>query len=202
MKALSFLLAGDKRNCIGSTSVSKIVTALFRAHANREAQSYRASVAGIELPSLNSLEFVSPEPHCWSQSLWILFYSDEQIGCQRISKQCIYICVVLLQCVHRRIFKLAQCQWKSCVKNSKAASPTFTLTVVTAWNGKYFDPCWKKAKERVKGGCFIMLGGHSCYSTLWMTVIKLTSWRGTEISCDLVLIILNSLEMRLGDFCH
>lgn len=90
----------------------------------------------------------------------------------------------------------------NCVKNSKAASLTFTLTIVTAWNGKFFDPCWKKAREGVKGGCFIMSGGHSCYSTLWMTVIKLKSWRGIEICCDLVLIILNSLEMRLGDFCH
>lgn len=88
------------------------------------------------------------------------------------------------------------------VKNLKAASLTFTLTIVTACNGKFFDPCWKKAREGVKGGCFIMLGGHSCYSTLWMTVIKLKSWRGIEICCDLVLIILNTLEMRLGDFCH
>lgn len=42
------------------------------------------------------------------------------------------------------------------VKDSKAASLNFTLTTVSAWNGKFFDPCWKKPREGVKGGCFIM----------------------------------------------
>lgn len=134
---------------------------------------------------------------------WSSILSEEWIGWQYI-----FICDVftfLWYCCSvcsGEIFELAQHQWKSCVKNSKAASLTFTLTIVTAWNGKFFDPCWKKAREGVKGGCFIMSGGHFCYSTLWMTVIKLKSWRDIEICCDLVLIILNSLEMRLGDFCH
>ena len=155
----------------------------------------------MELANLNSLEFVSPEPQPWSQCFGLCSVQRMDRLSVYFYMRCTYISVVLLlQCVLRR--NLQTCTWKSCVKNSKAVSLTFTLTIVTVWNGKFFDPCWKKAREGVKGRCFIMSGGHSCYSTLWMTVIKLKSWRGIEICCDLVLIILNSLEMRLGDFCH
>lgn len=85
------------------------------------------------------------------------------------------------------------------VKNSKAASLNFTLTTVSARNGKFFDPCWKKARQGVKGGVFYHVGWTFL---LQHSVIKLQSWRGVEMCCDLLLIILNSLEMRLGDFCH
>lgn len=63
-----FLLVGDKRNCAGSISVGKIVTALFRALANWQLHGCRGSGAEMELLSLNSLEFVSPEHQLWCQS--------------------------------------------------------------------------------------------------------------------------------------
>lgn len=63
-----FHLIGDERNYAGSISVGKIVTALFRALANWQSQGCRGSGAAMELLSLNSLEFVSPEPQLWCQS--------------------------------------------------------------------------------------------------------------------------------------
>lgn len=152
MKDLIFLLIRDKRNCIGSISVNKIVPGLFRTEATWQLESYRGSVTTVELFSLNFLEFVSPEPQPWSQSFGLH------------SARRIFVCDVFtfLWCCcslcSGEIFKHMQWRWKWCVKNSKAASLTFTLTVVTAWNGKFFDPCWKKGDGRTQRGIFYHVG--------------------------------------------
>lgn len=68
LKTRFFISLETKETMQAAFLLGKIVTALFRALANWQSQGCRGSGAAMELLSLNSLEFVSPEPQLWCQS--------------------------------------------------------------------------------------------------------------------------------------